>query len=129
MQAAATDAVLERAEREAMGSVSEFVYRMDRRQAIQALARVCPTKKGKNVPHGALTITRDGNVLLCGLCETREQVSRGEFEGLNREGYLPAEWEAELERRRATSIAVGEAVTLDAGAVEASELGDARLLL
>ncbi len=93
MQSNPQDQQIERAAKAVAGdSISEFILLMDRRQGNPALQRKCPTKDPKHREgHGALGVSGDGRWLICGKCEHREGISRGQFEGMNRDGYLPHE--------------------------------------
>lgn len=77
---------LDRVVRDVAGdSMADFVLKMDKRQSVPATAKVCPSiLKGKNAGHGTLGVSGDGQWLICGKCEHREGISRGEIEHLEK---------------------------------------------
>lgn len=99
------DHQLDRAARDVAGdSMADFVLKMDKRQSNPVVQKICPTVvKGKNAGHGALGVSGDGQWLICGRCEHREGISRGQIEQLEQQERDEA---ARLEAQSQTTEAV-----------------------
>lgn len=74
---------------------SEFMLRLDRRQSNPAVGKRCPkggAPLSKN-DHGLLGVSAGAGYLVCGSlkCDYREGISRGDYEHMDRDGYLPGE--------------------------------------